>query len=211
MLPYSPTDALTHLNTADHTLGRLIDLVGGFNLQLRHLNTPFETLLRSIVGQQLSVKAAATIFGRVQALFPDTDRLTPEALLAISDDDLRGAGLSRSKLKATRDLARKTLDGTVPATAEALTPLTNVEIAERLTQVWGIGLWTVEMLLIFRLGRPDVLPATDLGIRKGFMRTYGLEAMPAPRAILVHGEAWRPYRSVASWYLWRALDLDDPV
>ncbi len=134
--------------------------------------------------------------------------MTPDALLVLPDDALRGAGLSRNKLAAARDLADKTLDGTVPP-LDVLHALPDDEIQRRLCAVRGIGRWTVEMLLIFNMGRPDVLPSTDLGVRKGFQLVTGTEELPAPRALDAHGERWRPYRSVASWYLWRLVDGDN--
>jgi DNA-3-methyladenine glycosylase II len=170
---------------------------------MRH--SPFEEVLESIVYQQLSGKAAATIYGRVRALFPPRRVLSPQALLDTPDEALRGAGLSRAKLAAARDLAAKTLEGVVP-TAAALRRMPDDEIIERLTAVRGVGMWTVQMLLIFRLGRPDVLPIHDLGIQKGFQKTYRTRQWPTPERIERAGEKWRPFRSVASWYLWRATD-----
>ena len=161
--------------------------------------------MHAIIYQQLSGKAAATIHGRLLALFPDGDGLAPQPLLDAPDDLLRGAGLSRAKVAAVRDLAAKTLDGTVPP-LDILKTLDDEAIIQRLTAVRGVGRWTAEMLLIFRLGRPDVLPIHDLGVRRGFQRTYGLDVLPPPKALHAHGERWRPYRSVASWYLWRAAD-----
>lgn len=177
--------------------------MGPLKLRLRYVDDPFRALLRAIVYQQLSGKAAATIYGRLDALFEGVP--TPSALLDLPADALRGAGLSRAKTAAARDLASKTLDGTVPTRTE-LDALPNAAIAERLVRVRGIGPWTVEMLLIFGLGRPDVLPATDLGVRKGIAAIDGLEALPTPAAVLRRGEPWRPYRSAAAWYLWRAVD-----
>jgi len=156
------------------------------------------------VYQQLAGKAAATIFGRVKALGA-SGFVTPQEILLLDETKLRGAGLSRQKIAAVKDLAAKTLDGTVPPLA-ALRRMSEVEIHERLVQVRGIGEWSVQMFLMFRLGRPDVLPILDLGIRKGFQHVYGLANIPKPQAILEHGERWRPYRSIASWYLWRAVD-----
>jgi 3-methyladenine DNA glycosylase/8-oxoguanine DNA glycosylase len=140
------------------------------------------------------------------AYYPQGHKATPEEILATPDEKLRAAGLSRNKMLSVKDLAQKTLDGVVPPLAK-LKKLSDEEILERLTTVRGIGPWTVEMLLLFRLGRPDVLPVTDLGVRKGFQLTYGGEELPALQAIRDHGERWRPYRSVASWYMWRAVDL----
>ncbi|NBC16232.1 MAG: DNA-3-methyladenine glycosylase 2 family protein [Bacteroidetes bacterium] len=202
--PYDVDAAVTVLSERDPALGRVIDRVGPCTLTLRD-GTPFQALLRSIVYQQLAGAAAATIYGRVQALFDGPP--TPHALLALDDEALRGAGLSRNKTKAANDLAAKALDGAVPDRA-ALDAMANEAIIDRLTAVWGIGPWTVEMLLIFYLGRPDVLPTTDLGIRKGVMRTYEFADLPPAAVVSAHGEPWRPYRSVASWYLWRAADLE---
>ncbi|HEU4697694.1 MAG TPA: DNA-3-methyladenine glycosylase [Gemmatimonadales bacterium] len=204
-LAFDPEEAVRHLGTRDARLRRLIARVGGFTLRPEPTQSLFQALARSIVYQQLAGRAAATIHGRVQALFPD-GRLEPAALLALPDESLRGAGLSAAKLAALQDLARKTLDGTVP-TMPRLRRLDDEEIIERLTTVRGIGRWTVEMLLMFRLGRPDVLPLGDLGVRKGFQLTYGLDELPTPDELRERAERWRPYRSVGSWYMWRATEL----
>lgn len=207
-LAYDPRQALRTLRRNDPQLAALIRRAGPFTLRPEKLQSPFQALLRSIVFQQLSGKAAATILGRVLALFPGRGGVRPQPLLDTPDERLRAQGLSRNKVAAVKDLAQKTLDGTVPTLAR-LRRLDDGEIVSRLTQVRGIGPWTVEMLLIFRLGRPDVLPATDLGVRKGFMLTYGGE-LPAVKTLQEHGERWRPFRSVASWYLWRAVDVESP-
>jgi DNA-3-methyladenine glycosylase II len=166
---------------------------------------PFDALAESIAYQQLSGKAAATIFGRVRALYPKRKWLDPEQLLATPDETLRAAGLSRAKTAALKDLAAKTIDGTVPA-GRALIRMSDDEIITRLTAVRGIGRWTVEMLLLFDLGRPDVWPVDDYGVRKGFAKTFGRRKLPTPKQLMKFGEKWRPYRSVAAWYFWRALD-----
>jgi DNA-3-methyladenine glycosylase II len=166
---------------------------------------PFDALAESIAYQQLSGKAAATIFGRVRALYPKKKWLDPEQLLATPDETLRAAGLSRAKTAALKDLAAKTIDGTVPA-GRALIRMSDDEIIARLTTVRGIGRWTVEMLLLFDLGRPDVWPVDDYGVRKGFAKTFGRRKLPTPKQLMKLGEKWRPYRSVAAWYFWRALD-----
>lgn len=166
---------------------------------------PFDALAESIAYQQLSGKAAAKIFSRVRALYPKRKWLDPEQLLATPDETLRGAGLSRAKTAALKDLAAKTMDGTVPS-GRALIRMTDDEIIERLTVVRGIGRWTVEMLLLFDLGRPDVWPVDDYGVRKGFAKTFGRRKLPTPKQLVKFGEKWRPYRSVAAWYFWRALD-----
>ncbi len=205
-LNYEPSEAIAALSAADKRLAALIRRVGDFKLEANKMDDTFQTLLRAIVYQQLSGKAAATIHGRVIAAFGTRKRVVPERLIDASEAEMRAVGLSRNKVLAAKDLAVKSLDGTVP-TLTKLRRMSDEEIVERLTSVRGIGVWTVEMLLMFRLGRPDVLPITDLGVRKGFMLTYGHEELPKPMAILSHGERWRPFRSVASWYLWRALDV----
>src|SRR5437762_3688300 len=166
---------------------------------------PFDALAESIAYQQLSGKAAATIFGRVRALYPGRKWLEPEKILATSDDTFRAAGLSRSKIAALKDLAAKTIDGTVPV-GRALIRMSDDEIVTRLITVRGIGRWTVEMLLLFDLGRPDVWPVDDYGIRKGFAKTFGKRKLPTAKQLMKLGEKWRPYRSIAAWYFWRALD-----
>lgn len=169
------------------------------------MQSPFAALAEAIVYQQLTGRAAATIHGRVLALFRPRRVLSPDDVLVAPQDALRAAGLSRAKIAALKDLAAKTRDGTVPPLRH-LRKMGEEEIIERLTRVRGVGRWTVEMLLIFRLGRPDVLPAGDYGIRKGFARAFRTRALPTPRQVLRRGELWRPYRTTASWYLWRALD-----
>src|SRR6266700_901669 len=169
---------------------------------------PFDALAESIAYQQLSGKAASTIFGRVRALYPKRKWLDPKQLLATSDETLRAAGLSRAKTAALKDLAAKTLDGTVPA-GRALFRMTDDEIITRLTTVRGIGRWTVEMLLLFDLGRLDVWPVDDYGVRKGFAKIFGRRKLPTPKQLMKFGEKWRPYRSMAAWYFWRALDVPD--
>jgi DNA-3-methyladenine glycosylase II len=171
---------------------------------------PFDALAESIAYQQLSGKAAATIFGRVRALYPKRKWLDPEQLLATPDETLRAAGLSRAKTAALKDLAAKTLDGTVPV-GRALIRMSDDEIIARLTTVRGIGRWTVEMLLLFDLGRPDVWPVDDYGVRKGFAKTFGRRQLPTPKQLMKFGEKWRPYRSVAAWYFWRALDQPEKL
>jgi DNA-3-methyladenine glycosylase II len=171
---------------------------------------PFDALAESIAYQQLSGKAAATIFGRVRALYPKKKWLDPELLLATPDETLRAAGLSRAKTAALKDLAAKTIDGTVPS-GRALIRMTDDEIITRLTTVRGIGRWTVEMLLLFDLGRPDVWPVDDYGVRKGFAKTFGRRKLPTPKQLMKFGEKWRPYRSVAAWYFWRALDTAEKL
>ena len=203
-LLYDPQQALAELSKADKKLGKAMHRLGPFELDAKAMGNPFQHLARAITYQQLSGKAAETIFGRIKELFP-RKHLKPQLVLDLPDEALRGAGLSRNKLAAFRDLAAKTLDGTVP-TLTKLKSLSDDEIIERLVQVKGIGPWTVEMLLIFHLGRPDVLPSTDLGIRKGYRILQALDEMPTPKALLTLTEHWRPWRSVASWYLYRLAD-----
>ena len=169
---------------------------------------PFDALAESIAYQQLTGKAAATIFARVRALYPKRKWLDPKQLLATPDETLRAAGLSRAKTAALKDLAAKTIDGTVPS-GRALVRMTDDEIITRLTTVRGIGRWTVEMLLLFDLGRPDVWPVDDYGVRKGFAKTFRRRKLPTPKQLMKFGEKWRPYRSVAAWYFWRALDAPE--
>ena len=203
-LGFEPATALDHLRASDETLARVIETVGPFRLQLIAASSIFATLAQSIVYQQLNGKAAAAIFARFCALFPGGDP-TAEQLLAIAEDALRGAGLSRSKLLSLRDLAGKTVSAEIP-TLDEIRHMEDEAIIERLTSVRGIGRWTVEMLLIFRLGRPDVLPADDYGIRKGFARAYTQGELPARRDVEAYGVRWKPYRTVASWYLWRVAE-----
>ena len=203
---YDLDAAAEHIATADPVMAAVVERAGPCRMQIGHLDNPFQALLRSIVYQQLNGKAAGTIHGRVLELFPG-EHPDPEEILAMPDDALRACGLSRAKTSAANDLAARVLDGTVPD-ADALEAMDNAEIIERLTTVRGIGPWTVEMLLIFQLGRPDVLPVTDYGVRNGFRRAYGLDDLPTPKELRVEGERWSPYRSVASWYLWRAADMD---
>jgi DNA-3-methyladenine glycosylase II len=212
-LPFDPAEALEHLRSSDSKLGALIDRAGAFTLKLDPTQSPFEALLESILYQQLNGKAAATIHGRVRAYFGGDP--TPQLLLETPDEVLRAAGVSGNKSRALKDLAARTLDGTVPTHA-AIRKMPDAEIVERLTEVRGIGPWTVEMLLIFRLGRPDVFPVSDYGVRKGFALTFlrvpktrpiAAEELPKPEVLLKRGKCWAPFRSVASWYLWRACDL----
>jgi 3-methyladenine DNA glycosylase/8-oxoguanine DNA glycosylase len=202
---YDPAAAVAHLRAADATLAALIDRTGPFSLQLTPVDSLFAALLRSIVYQQLHGKAAATILGRVLHELARHGGPTPAALTQTPDDALRAAGLSRNKLLAARDLAAKCLDGSVPTLRHAAS-LSDDELVTRLTEVHGIGPWTVHMLLIFTLGRPDVMPTGDFAIRLAFKRLYRKRKDPSPTTILAQARRWQPYRSVASWYLWRSLD-----
>ena len=184
---------------------RLIRAHGPCGLESNSRRAPFESLARAIAHQQLNGTAANTILNRFIKLFPGRRFPRPEDLARVDDDALRGAGFSRAKVAALRDLAAKALDGTVPS-SRVITKLPDAEIIARLTEVRGIGQWTVEMLLIFQLGRHDVLPVDDFGVRNGFRHAYGLPEIPKPKDLLVFGERWRPHRTTAAWYLWRAAD-----
>jgi 3-methyladenine DNA glycosylase/8-oxoguanine DNA glycosylase len=197
--------AVEHLSAADAKLAALIAQVGPCALEIPHHFSIFYALSRSIVYQQLAGAAAAAIMARVEALFPK-GRMTPKNLLELEDAVLRSAGLSQNKLAALRDLAAKCLDGTVPS-KRALARMADEEIIERVSQVRGIGRWTVEMLLIFRLGRPNVLPVDDYGVRKGMQRLYKLRELPNKAAMRRRARKWEPWCSVASWYMWRCAEL----
>ncbi|MGB8342867.1 MAG: DNA-3-methyladenine glycosylase 2 family protein [Chthoniobacterales bacterium] len=197
-----------HLAATDPRFAALIARSRPYRVQPGRLVRPFDALAESIVYQQLSGKAAATIFGRVRALYPRRKWFSPQLVLATPDERLRAAGLSRNKTAAIKDLAAKTLDGTIPTKA-ALHRMSDEEIIARLTTVRGIGRWTVEMMLLFDLGRLDVWPVDDYGVRKGYAKTFGKRKLPKPKELHVRGEKWRPYRSVAAWYFWRALDKDE--
>ncbi len=197
--------AAQQLGNTDKPLGRLIARVGpcGLGKEIRPVTTTFEALLEAITHQQLSTKAAATIFARVCALAPD---LEPELFRGLGDSALRNAGLSRAKVLAVRDLAERTCAAEVPS-MEALHEMDDESIVENLSRIRGIGRWSAEMLLIFRLGRLDVLSIHDLGIQRGFTASFRKTNKPIAKAIEHRGERWRPYRSVASWYLWRAAEM----
>lgn len=203
-------EAARALTRADPDLGRVLKRVGPIALEPTRGETPYQSLVRAVTYQQLTGRAAATILGRVKGLFPGRRFPRPEDLLGAPDDALRAAGLSRAKTVAVKAIAQATLDGVVPG-SRAIARLDDEELVERLTTIRGVGRWTVEMLLIFKLGRPDVLPATDYGVRKGFARTYGLDDLPTPRALLAHGERWRPFRSYAALSMWRVLDTPTPA
>jgi DNA-3-methyladenine glycosylase II len=197
------TEAIQHLAQRDEKLKFLIAETQAFQMDEDHLQNPYEALLRAIVHQSISGKAAATIFGRIKALSSTGRAPSPQEMLKLRKQALRKAGLSSAKAEAMKDLAKKTIEGIVP-TLEDAQKLTDEELVKRLTSVRGIGAWTVEMFLIFRLGRPDVLPIHDLGVQKGWSITYGKKHKPKPKELLAFGERWRPYRTVASWYMWRA-------
>ena len=185
---------------------RLIREIGPCTLKPRTGRSPFESLARAIAYQQLHDKAAVSILKRFVALFPGRRFPKPDEILAMDPQSIRAAGFSRPKIMALCDLATKALDGTVPM-SRVIRTLDDEAIVERLIQVHGVGRWTVDMLLIFHLGRPDVLPVGDFGVRNGFRIAYGRRTAPTPKALLRYGERWKPYRTIASWYLWRAVDL----
>ena len=199
-------EAIAHITKDDPRLAALIEKSIEFKLNIDEEQTPYESLLRAIAYQSIAGKAAAVIFGRIKALGTDGRCPTPEELLRVHPQTLRKAGLSAAKIGAVRDLAQKTIDGVVPST-EAAQKMSDQELVERLISVRGIGAWTVEMFLIFRLGRPDVLPIHDYGVQKGFALTYRKRRIPKPKELAKFGERWRPWRTVASWYMWRAIDV----
>ena len=197
-----------HLNGVDPILGAHMKRIGKCTLEPKRLSTPFFSLAQSIAYQQLTGKAAATIWGRVIESQGGVRSVTPKNILSTSRAKLRAAGLSQAKIASLLDLADHAERKIIPGW-KALEKLDDEEIIERITQVRGIGPWTVQMLLIFSLGREDVLPSTDYGVQKGFSLVYKTPAHPKPRELLEFGERWRPYRSFASWYLWRATDNKD--
>jgi len=197
--------SLEYLAKCDPVMRRLIRAHGPCGLEPSLRRSPFQSLAQAIAHQQLNGTAANTILKRFIKLFPRRRFPRPEDLASVDDDALRGAGFSRAKVAALRDLAAKALDGTVPS-SRAINKLEDAEIIARLTEVRGVGQWTVEMLLIFQLGRQDVLPVDDFGVRNGFRHAYGLPEMPKPKELLAFGERWRPHRTTAAWYLWRAAD-----
>ena len=203
---FDPRKAVRHLKAADPGMAAIIASVGPFRMELKGSRSLFGALAEAIVYQQLSNKAAATIFGRVEALFPRaTEGFTPRHILETDGDALRGCGLSRAKVLAVQDLARRVQGGELPTLDEAHT-LADPELVERLVTVRGIGRWSAQMFLMFRLGRPDVLPLDDYSLRKAYAKAFGKRALPSPQALERHGGKWRPYRTVACWYLWQVLD-----
>src|SRR5256885_7258768 len=197
-----------HLSATDPRFAALIARSRRYDVKPNGLVRPFDALAESIAYQQLGGRAAATVWGCVRALFPRRKYLDPKLVLATPDEKLRAAGLSGSKVAALKDLAAKTIDGTVP-TARALAKMSDEEVIERLITVRGIGRWTVQMLLLFDLGRPDIWPVHDYGVQKGFAKTFGRRKLPTPKQLLKLGEKFRPHRSVAAWYFWRALDAPE--
>lgn len=195
--------AVAHLRKVDPRLAAVIADVGSCDFAPRRERTHFEAVLSAIVSQQLSGKAASTIYSRFTALFAEGVP-APQMLLDVTDETLRGAGLSRQKIGYMRDLATKVLSGALPI--DRLEELSDQEILDALVQVKGVGRWTAQMFLMFRIGRPDILPDLDLGIQKAIQRAYRLRKLPAPKRVLEIGAKWAPYRTIASWYLWRSLD-----
>ncbi len=185
---------------------RLIREIGPCTLAPETRRPPFQSLVQAVAHQQLNGTAANTILTRFKKLFPARKFPRPEDLQNVTDDQIRACGFSRAKIMSIRDITAKTLSGVVPD-SRRIARLPEEEIIARLTEVRGVGRWTVEMLLIFQLGRPDVLPADDFGVRNGFRLAYKLDEMPKPRELLAHGERWRPHRTTAAWYLWRTADL----
>jgi 3-methyladenine DNA glycosylase/8-oxoguanine DNA glycosylase len=202
-LDFDPNVAVEHLRNVDRVLAGVIDTIGPFRIVRKRRPSIFVALAEAIVYQQLTGKAAATIYDRLCALFPEGEPIA-EQIVGASDEELRGVGLSRSKVLSLRDLARRAAGGEIPTSAE-VRGMEDEAIIERLTQIRGIGRWTAEMLLIFHLGRPDVLPIDDYGVRKGFAIAYDRD-LPSPKELAAYGTRWQPYRAVASWYLWRVVE-----
>ena len=202
MYPYDVAAALDHLARRDVRMGRVIERVGHYGLEHDTRRSPFEVLLESIIHQQLSGHAAAAISGRFHERVAERGRVRPPHVLRVPEQELRELGLSRSKVVAVRDLAARAAAGGVPD-RRTLRWMEDEAVIDLFTEVRGVGRWTVEMLLMFSLGRPDVLAASDLGIRKGFRNAYRRRELPAEAELRRYGERWRPYRTVACWYLWR--------
>jgi 3-methyladenine DNA glycosylase/8-oxoguanine DNA glycosylase len=205
-LPFDSQKAIATLSQSDKILARLIEKAGEFSFALDERASPYESLLEAIVYQSISGKAAAKIFSRIQALGANGVCPTPAEILKTNSRTLRTAGLSHAKIAAVKDLAQKTIEGLVPTLEEAH-QFSDQELVDRLISVRGIGAWTVEMFLMFRLGRPDVLPIHDYGVQKGFAIAYRKRRIPKPKELAKFGERWKPYRTVASWFLWRAVQL----
>ncbi len=199
-----------HLSKVDPVMAEIVRKIGAFRFEHEPATPPFRALVRAVAHQQLNGTAAGTILRRFVALFPGKSFPDPEDLARVTDEQIRAAGFSRAKILAIRDIGAKTIEGIVP-TSRRIVNMTDEEIIERLTSVRGVGRWTVEMLLIFKLGRPDVLPAADFGVRNGFRAAYGLKELPSVKELLAHGERWKPYRTAAAWYLWRIADFPKAV
>ena len=197
--------ALKHLSAADPTMRKLIREHGKCDLAPETRRPPFQSLVMAVAHQQLNGTAANNILSRFKKLFPRRKFPRPDDLAAVTDEQIRACGFSFAKIKSIRDIAEKTLSGVVPS-SRLIAKLSDDEIIARLTEVRGVGRWTVEMLLIFQLGRPDVLPVDDFGVRSGFRVAYKKREMPKPKELLALGERWRPHRTTAAWYLWCAAD-----
>jgi len=198
-------DAEQYLAKADRQLGKVIKLAGPCQLRPIRGRSPYEALSRAVAFQQLHGKAAQTILNRYLALFPGQDFPSPEQVLQVKDSTIRACGFSASKVLALRDIAAKTVDGTIPD-RKTCVRLDDAQIIERLTQARGVGRWTVEMFLMFTLARPDVLPVDDFGVREGYRLLHGLDEQPKPKVLAELGQHWAPWRTVAGWYLWRAVE-----
>jgi DNA-3-methyladenine glycosylase II len=197
-------NGIRHLRL-DPAFAGLIRRVGPPRLDIQRQRSPYEALIRAIAHQQLHGKAAEAILGRFAALYPGGMFPTPDQVQATEDAALRACGFSGSKIAALRDICARTLDGTVPS-RRASARLSDAALIERLTTIRGVGRWTVEMLLIFTLGRPDVLPVDDFGVREGYRVLNGLDSQPKPRELAEIGLSWAPFRSLATWYLYRAVE-----
>lgn len=196
--------AMRHLS-GDPAFAELIRRIGPPKLGIERGRDPYEALVRAIAHQQLHGNAARAILSRFEALFPGDDFPAPDAVLAMPEESLRGCGFSATKIASIRDICAHAMAGTVP-TRRASSRLSDEALIERLTAIRGVGRWTVEMMLIFTLGRPDILPVDDFGVREGYRVLYGLDAQPKPRALAEIGLAWAPFRSFATWYLYRAVE-----
>jgi DNA-3-methyladenine glycosylase II len=198
--------ALKHLAAIDPVMGRLIREIGGCKLAHEPWRSPFQSLVQAVAHQQLNGMAANTILTRFQKLFPRRRFPKPEDLANVTDEQIRACGFSFAKIRAIRDIAEKTLDGTIPSSRQ-IEKLSDDEIIQRLTAARGVGRWTVEMLLIFQLGRENILPVDDFGVRNGFRLAYKKRALPKPKQLQKFGKRWHPHGTTAAWYLWRAADL----
>jgi len=197
--------ALKHLSAVDPVMKKLIAEVGPCRLAHEPWRSPFQSLVQAVAHQQLNGTAENTILTRFKKLFPKRRFPEPEDLANVTDEQIRACGFSFSKIAAIRDIAAKTLDGTIPSSRQ-IEKLNDEEIIKRLTEARGVGRWTVEMLLIFQLGRKDVLPVDDFGVRTGFRLAYKKREMPKPKALLAFGKKWRPHGTTAAWYLWQAAN-----
>ena len=197
--------ALKYLSAADPVMARVIREIGACKLMPEPERSPFQSLVQAVAHQQLHGTAADTILTRFKKLFPGRKFPRPQDLAEVTDEQIRACGFSFAKIRSLRDIAEKTLSGVIP-TSRQIAKLTDAEIIERLTQVRGVGQWTVEMLLIFQLGRGDVLPVDDFGVRNGFRIAYKKRELPKQKALLKFGRRWRPHATTAAWYLWRTAD-----